>query len=277
MAISRSQSANKDVSAREEPEFTVFKNLPLELRILIWKESIPEPNIVRINYKYRLRIPDAKAGDFTVCYKIPSILHTNQEARRAAESVYDKAFRENLGRSVYFDWSRDVLVFRTEVAAYRFFRLEMVEPIPMNRNISPAFKLSAPVEKKLTVLGFERDCYRYHSNALIPYMMPRELEHMGSPSHIVFLREYGCPLQKDSITIQRMERDWEHNRDQPDFPHAESTYEYPDVSSLNWEQLRQKLNELHKPSTLVASEQLPQSEEMMPKAKPHSTALVVSK
>ncbi|EKD12723.1 uncharacterized protein L3040_006874 [Drepanopeziza brunnea f. sp. 'multigermtubi'] len=277
MGRSRSKSANKDVSAREEPEFTVFKNLPLELRILIWKESIPEPNIVRINYKYHLRIPDAKPDDFTVCYEIPAILHTNQEARRAAESVYDKAFPKNLGRYVYFDWSRDVLVFRTEIAASRFFGFEMVQPIHMNWTTPPAFKLSAPVEKKLTLLGFERDCYRYHSNALVPYMMPRELEHMGSPSHIVFLREYGCPLQKDSITIRRMKRDWEHNRDQPDSPHAESTYEYPDVSSLNWEQLRQKLNELHKPSTLVASEQPSQSEKTMPEIKPHSAALVVSK
>jgi hypothetical protein len=92
-------------------EFTIFGQLPVELRLEIWKKAIPEPRTIRI---HTISV-DIQGTLFhkSVAFRAatPALLHTSQESREEALKVYTLAFEDNLINPVYFDFKRDVLAF----------------------------------------------------------------------------------------------------------------------------------------------------------------------
>ncbi|KAE9376108.1 hypothetical protein N431DRAFT_502879 [Stipitochalara longipes BDJ] len=100
--------------------FHLFKNLPPELRIMIWKMNVPKKRIVRIRDTKKLD-PDEKfiipapfylpAVELTVVYNIPAILHVNIESRTEGLKVYMSPFYARLKHPLLFDLSGDILVF----------------------------------------------------------------------------------------------------------------------------------------------------------------------
>jgi hypothetical protein len=86
--------------------FAFFPKLPPELRRLVWKFARPAPQV--------LKIFETRVGNEDILYstaKIPALLHTCQESRRATKEWYELSLmryktKSNLGR-IYFDFSCD--------------------------------------------------------------------------------------------------------------------------------------------------------------------------
>ncbi|KAI0392855.1 hypothetical protein F5Y17DRAFT_459511 [Xylariaceae sp. FL0594] len=114
------------------PSFTVFKNLPPELRIMIWQLAMPESRTVVLTSSCTRQRREAASLDAilpTPCEsgedawystaQIPALLHVNQEARYEALMRYTLSFDISGPESksqpkVYFDFSRDTLFFPEE-------------------------------------------------------------------------------------------------------------------------------------------------------------------
>jgi hypothetical protein len=92
-------------------DFTIFRQLPIELRLEIWKMAIAEPRTIRIK-TISVDIQGTLSHQ-TVAFRAatPALLHTNQESREEAPKVYTLAFENNLISPVYFDFKRDILAF----------------------------------------------------------------------------------------------------------------------------------------------------------------------
>jgi hypothetical protein len=98
--------------------FTLFPQLPAELRIKIWVLSLPDPRIVALNYShapfdpsYRTLRDQAMRG-CTSPTAIPSILHTSREARHEALLFYNLSFNIHHGTAkIFFNPAIDVLYF----------------------------------------------------------------------------------------------------------------------------------------------------------------------
>ena len=110
------------------PGFSLFPDLPLELRQIIWHLALPGPRAVNI----------ASVGDqegtqrdgrttrkwmygVSTSYAIPSLLQCNQESREIAKKVYAEAFTEQVGHPVYFNFEQDLLFFNDPYAMLSFY------------------------------------------------------------------------------------------------------------------------------------------------------------
>ena len=119
--------------ANMENTFTLFPQLPPELRRTIWLLALPTSKVVTIEdggQRFANRFTpislkpnelrqDCKAKAF---YKIPAPLHTCHESRAFTKPQYSAAFKEQLfGNPVYFDFSKDSLFFAHEAAVFSFY------------------------------------------------------------------------------------------------------------------------------------------------------------
>ncbi|KAI1852391.1 hypothetical protein JX265_003842 [Neoarthrinium moseri] len=104
--------------------FTRFNDLPPELRIKIWQQSLPGPRTVAVKSPYAQRQPSPKSledavaqhGDdvetWTSTTQIPALLHVNAEARHEALKHYRLSLAVGISQPrVYVDFSRDTLFF----------------------------------------------------------------------------------------------------------------------------------------------------------------------
>jgi hypothetical protein len=84
--------------------FTRFTDLPIELRLKIWRHTLPGPRNLYMKY--------GKArGKFFCPYPPPICLHICTESRAEALKYYERAFGENPNLSeTYFDFSQDGLM-----------------------------------------------------------------------------------------------------------------------------------------------------------------------
>jgi len=82
--------------------FTIFSQLPAELRLSIWKLSC-EPRVVEVRY-------DAELDTCKTTTKPPALLHVNREAREEALTWYRPAFRTKTRHEyIFFCPSLDIL------------------------------------------------------------------------------------------------------------------------------------------------------------------------
>lgn len=72
--------------------FTVFLNLPTELRQKIWRETLPGPRIVEVRCD--------KGNACTSSAKIPTALHVSSEARAEALRFYKLSFGSKAGSKI---------------------------------------------------------------------------------------------------------------------------------------------------------------------------------
>jgi hypothetical protein len=110
-------------------QFVFFPRLPLELRRIIWRFSIPGPRTVCIYSQKEAYVmnedghaacnPSISAKSNS---KAPALLHTNRESRHIALKLYSLAFKEHLKQSpVYFCFSTDTLYVDNWHAVRCFF------------------------------------------------------------------------------------------------------------------------------------------------------------
>jgi hypothetical protein len=98
------------------PGFTLFPDLPLELRLKIWFFIAPGPRTVSIKYKglsfYSIGKGFSAAAGWRSPDPVPIVLHICRESRTEALKSYQLAFGSYLhpGR-IYFDFSKDTLRF----------------------------------------------------------------------------------------------------------------------------------------------------------------------
>ncbi|KAE9381206.1 hypothetical protein N431DRAFT_424799 [Stipitochalara longipes BDJ] len=96
--------------------FTLFPDLPVEIRLKIWSFIAPSPRTVSIKYKGLSFNSIGKgflaAAGWRSPDPVPIILHICQESRTEALKSYQLAFGLYLQRGhIYFDFSKDTLRF----------------------------------------------------------------------------------------------------------------------------------------------------------------------
>jgi len=114
-------------SSTDLRKFTVFPKLAPELRDMIWKLALPQPQTISIAatplfdwgtiaetdpHEFKLT-SDASLmplGLFLAC----------KESRAIALKRYSRLFKRLLGKSVYFDWKNDTLCLNDPCAWYQF-------------------------------------------------------------------------------------------------------------------------------------------------------------
>jgi hypothetical protein len=145
--------------------FTLLPKLPTELRLTIWKLTIPRPRVIKI-YK---RVP-RNDSDNTVhaMSSIPSILHANREARTFALDICTPAFTSRISHSFYFDFSRDILSCLAETleGLRSVYPKRVPEEIKewMARHLMVAHKqdpkIYSPIRPTMTCHSCMRNCYK---------------------------------------------------------------------------------------------------------------------
>ncbi|KAF8854119.1 hypothetical protein BDZ45DRAFT_677200 [Acephala macrosclerotiorum] len=99
--------------------FTLFPELPTELRLKIWKLAIPGPRILSVGHRmqygegYGRIIPTAM--EWRTSDPVPTLLHVCHDSRTEALKVYQPSFAafrtpRQEGKN-YIDFSRDILYF----------------------------------------------------------------------------------------------------------------------------------------------------------------------
>lgn len=103
-----STRANKiAMIAADESQFSLFPNLPSELRIKIWRVAFPGPRCVAVRY-------NKQHAQYTSDGPPPTLLQTCAESRNIFLSTYEKLmFSPKHESSVYVDFSRDTIYFNS--------------------------------------------------------------------------------------------------------------------------------------------------------------------
>jgi hypothetical protein len=142
-------SAENNNSDESGPTFTLFPQLPTELRLKIWKEAIPgEPRVIIFKLKGKgLSDPRIHAAA-----KTPAIFQTNQESRQVGLGVYELAFKSILERLVYIDYRMDAVYMQSPYTFEAF--CASVDP---SRGGSATAEEIRDMESKLRclILGFQ--------------------------------------------------------------------------------------------------------------------------
>ncbi|TVY17186.1 hypothetical protein LARI1_G003842 [Lachnellula arida] len=97
-------------------DFTLFPQLPSELRLKIWEEMLPGPRDVEIEYHMDYATFNGKKiskfSGWTSHEPVPVALHICQESRQEALVHYQPSFGSYFHPSkIYFNFSRDTLLF----------------------------------------------------------------------------------------------------------------------------------------------------------------------
>jgi len=110
--------------------FVYFPKLPLELRTMIWKYTLPGPRVIKVaasdaayptTHGLELLGPVWEASIEQSPIATP-LLHACHDSRAIALKTYEAAFTPQLrGNSFYFDWQLDTLYFQTGRAVDCFF------------------------------------------------------------------------------------------------------------------------------------------------------------
>lgn len=104
---------SQGTDALSPTEFALFPNHPKELKVMIWKKTLPSLRIVELEYHQGVADDGGliMKGYFTSCCPVPVILSVCQESRSEAKNHYELSFPTmNSGPKVYFNPSIDTLV-----------------------------------------------------------------------------------------------------------------------------------------------------------------------
>jgi hypothetical protein len=131
---------------KPEPErrFTLFRTLPLELRLMIWKHAA-EPRMIKFSHygvgwlreldkdkdptgelrrknREKHRRISSSCRTRAAKHKVPNILITCKESREAAQERYCLCFEKELdGQKIWIDFSRDTIFFENFYAFSAFY------------------------------------------------------------------------------------------------------------------------------------------------------------
>ncbi|KAF8854515.1 hypothetical protein BDZ45DRAFT_693349 [Acephala macrosclerotiorum] len=127
------------------------------------------------------------AKEAAAWYKIPALLHTNQEARHAAQRVYKMCFEANLhgNNGVWMDIDRDILTIHDDIcyASMAFFGNSSSTHPVRGQYIEPL----VTIKEKLPMIAFQEFPSQYQ-------VSPTILDKMGKPEKIYMVRYSGAPL-----------------------------------------------------------------------------------
>lgn len=107
-SVGSPQSTTSAHTLEAATEFTLFPDLPPELRLMIWNHARPEPRVLRAMYseKRPFSVQGYRYAHFGA--KVPSLLHVNKEARDVALRWYKISFKIRMDKVGYFfDRDRD--------------------------------------------------------------------------------------------------------------------------------------------------------------------------
>ncbi|KAI9049772.1 hypothetical protein LZ554_005923 [Drepanopeziza brunnea f. sp. 'monogermtubi'] len=197
----KTKSPREDVWANRS--FTLFPKLPIELRAMVFDLAAMEesaPKVVRIFHSSNENSDDhgVSAGKrrANAFYKIPAVLHVNNESRTRMLQKNELAFSENLGGApVYFNYSCDILVFETWVALRCFFTPEVENGARVSLS---ATKMS--LDKKIKVVGLMNRSWR--SIVMAPSVF---MQVLGNPDKLLLLRKADDVHSHDQITVQYLQ------------------------------------------------------------------------
>ncbi|EKD12725.1 uncharacterized protein L3040_006876 [Drepanopeziza brunnea f. sp. 'multigermtubi'] len=197
----KTKSPREDVWANRS--FTLFPKLPIELRAMIFDLAAMEdsaPKVVRIFHSGKENsdesVVSAGKSRAKAFYKIPAVLHVNNESRTRMLKKNELAFSANLGGApVYFNYSCDILVFETWVALRCFFTPEDENGA---RASLPATKM--PLDKKIKVVGLMNRAWR--SIVMAPSIFVQAL---GNPDKLLLLRKAYDVHSHDNMTVQYLQ------------------------------------------------------------------------
>ncbi|KAF8854868.1 hypothetical protein BDZ45DRAFT_747020 [Acephala macrosclerotiorum] len=94
------------------PGFPLFPKSPLELRQMVWEISVDSENTT-------LLMTERGKRKGIIGVKIPSILHTNHEAREVGSKKYTESF-DRCGNRFYINFKNDWMFFDDEHALDRY-------------------------------------------------------------------------------------------------------------------------------------------------------------
>ncbi|KUJ13518.1 uncharacterized protein LY89DRAFT_785192 [Mollisia scopiformis] len=95
--------------------FTVFDKLPIEIRLEIWKESIPEGRVVAVTDR-RARLEgwggsfDGFRAQISARWTVPAVMQVCQESRNEVKKTYTYILKDQLGFAVPFNFQHDTLL-----------------------------------------------------------------------------------------------------------------------------------------------------------------------
>lgn len=163
-------AVNESISAKclQKNTFFKFPKLAAELRLMIWKESPLEPQIVTIHH-------DKLYDHATASYKLDPLLQTDREAIEVARAIRKLEFGKNLDSiPVYFDFTRDAIVFTDRCALRTFFQ------IASNASLTTS---KVPLRKQVLFLGCKR-CVEHFWDMFTPSAYSA----IGSPKSFVLCK-----------------------------------------------------------------------------------------
>jgi hypothetical protein len=120
--------------------FVLFPQLPVELRLKIWRLSLPGPRVVLLKQD---SFPPTKS--FSSPAEIPVALAVCRESRQEALIFYEFAFGvHSLPGEICFDFSIDSILLDCEIVDYEdFLFLEIAESFRKLRSFICCYKYSA--------------------------------------------------------------------------------------------------------------------------------------
>jgi hypothetical protein len=111
------QASRSEITAATE--FTLFPELPPELRLKIWELAIPNQRVVQLQgYKPSDSLP---LGVITSREGVPAMMSVSREARSVALKFYTMISITAARQRVYFSTDRDIFCFTTKLPFCLFF------------------------------------------------------------------------------------------------------------------------------------------------------------
>lgn len=100
--------------------FTLFPQLPFELRLKIWDHALSTPRTVTISCQREMLDRERRfAKAFTSSTPVPPLLHTNHESRTEALARYTPSFRTDTSpNSTYISFAHDTVRCADSVLEY---------------------------------------------------------------------------------------------------------------------------------------------------------------
>jgi len=123
--------ASEDNPSNTSQEFTFFPKLPFEMVNMIWKWALPGSRIITIQSRPRLDARDYPLPAMSYLSLNPAckvnvnpiatpLLHACSRSRQIALMRYEVAFGSQLKHPIYFDWDRDIVYLKGNIALQAF-------------------------------------------------------------------------------------------------------------------------------------------------------------
>jgi len=176
MSASKTEKSSLLQMNNDEVQFPLFAKLPAEIWDMIWSAAVV-PRVLKITMdpyvSALLDSTDSRLSSFPKInsHKTPSLRRVSREARAVAPNSYELNFRDPLqGKPVYFDFTRDTLLFTTCFALLAFYGIK--HPLPVSTSIQDVKNLlpqqATVIEKRLRHVAFEE-----HSTKVQFWILPR--------------------------------------------------------------------------------------------------------